>query len=56
MMYEGIVDKFNIILPNAGILPFNSASELDEIYQCGLPFETYGLLWYFDRLFSRCDV
>ena len=40
MMYEGIVDDFTLILPNAGILPFDSASELDEIYERALPFET----------------
>ena len=36
MMHEEIVDEFTVILPNAGILPFNdlkSASELDEIYE-----------------------
>ena len=43
MAYEGIVDELTMSLPNAGILPFNdleSASELDEIYERVLPFET----------------
>jgi hypothetical protein len=43
MEYEGIVDEFTVILPNAGILPFNdleSASELDEVYERVLPFDT----------------
>ena len=43
MTHEEIVDEFTVILPNAGILPFNdlkSASELDEIYDSRvLPFE-----------------
>jgi hypothetical protein len=50
MMYEGIMDEFTITLPNAGILPFNSASELDEIYERVLPFDTksnYGFNPYF---------
>ena len=50
MMYEGIVDEFTLILPNAGILPFDSASELDEIYERVLPFVTdpnFGVNPYF---------
>ncbi|EDR07646.1 uncharacterized protein LACBIDRAFT_327520 [Laccaria bicolor S238N-H82] len=42
MEYEGIIDHFNPILPNAGILPFNgleTARELDEVYERVLPFD-----------------
>ena len=43
MEHEGIVNEFSMILPNAGILPFDNlegTSELDEVYQRVLPFET----------------